>query len=102
MRRFSFAIGILAMAIGSVPACTDEADVEDGIDDAFPDGKADGGIDEGSPEALGPTQLHQLQALTRDRPERAGAVRIGTSGRYVTELPMRTNDVVLVTIDPAR
>jgi len=59
-------------------------------------------LEMGSPEALGPTQLHQLQALTRDRPERADAVRIGTSGRYVTELPMRTNDVVLVTIDPAR
>lgn len=40
------------MALGTLPACV-EAEVEDGETDAFPDGKADGGIDEGSPEALG-------------------------------------------------
>jgi phosphatidylserine/phosphatidylglycerophosphate/cardiolipin synthase-like enzyme len=35
-----------------VPGCMD-AEVEDGVDDAFPSGKADGGFDEGSPEAIG-------------------------------------------------
>jgi cardiolipin hydrolase len=49
------------MAVVTVPACTDDAEIEDGIDDAFPSGKADGGIDEGSPEALG------VLALVNDR-----------------------------------
>jgi phosphatidylserine/phosphatidylglycerophosphate/cardiolipin synthase-like enzyme len=87
MRRFSFVIGFLAMAIGSVPACTDEAEVEDGIDDAFPDGKADGGIEEGSPEALG------VLALVNDRSLGASGLKTaaGVTTRVATNITTHRN-----------
>jgi phosphatidylserine/phosphatidylglycerophosphate/cardiolipin synthase-like enzyme len=46
-------IALLANAFVALPGCTAEDEIEDGETDAFPDGKADGGIDEGTPEALG-------------------------------------------------
>lgn len=45
--------GLLALCGLTFTACIDEDTIEDGQGDAFPNGKADGGIDEGSPEALG-------------------------------------------------
>ena len=43
-------LSILALA---APSCVQDADIEDGVDDSFPSGKADGGIDDDSPEAVG-------------------------------------------------
>jgi xylan 1,4-beta-xylosidase len=55
-------------------------------------------IDMGSPNALTPDQLAQLQALTRDLPETEKSVRIGKDGRFSLNLPMHSNDIVLVTL----
>lgn len=55
-------------------------------------------LEMGSPDRLSPAQLAELQALTRDLPEER-AVRIGADGRYALDVPMRTNDVVLATLD---
>ena len=57
-------------------------------------------IDLGLPNALTPQQVAQLQALTQDRPERDEIVRVGPSGRYVASTALRSNDVVLVTLEP--
>ncbi|PZR33277.1 beta-xylosidase [Caulobacter segnis] len=57
-------------------------------------------IDLGLPNALTPRQVAKLQALTEDRPERDEIVRVGPSGRYVASTPLRSNDVVLVTLEP--
>jgi phosphatidylserine/phosphatidylglycerophosphate/cardiolipin synthase-like enzyme len=62
---------ILAAALlTAVPACVD-SEVEDGINDPFPSGKADGGIDEGSPEALG------VLRLVNDPAETAATLKSG-------------------------
>ncbi len=55
-------------------------------------------IEMGAPKNLSPTQLEQLKRLTRDLPERDQVVEVGTDGSYEFSLPMRTNDVVLVTL----
>ncbi len=54
---------MFSVALGTLPACVD-AEVEDGENDVFPDGKADGGMDEGSPEALGVLALVNDAAMT--------------------------------------
>jgi phosphatidylserine/phosphatidylglycerophosphate/cardiolipin synthase-like enzyme len=48
-----------------------DPEVEDGVDDAFPSGKADGGIDEGSPEAIG------VLRLVNDPKETAATLKSG-------------------------
>lgn len=50
----------------------------------------------GLPTNLTPGQIAQLQRLTRDRPETSATVRIGGNGRFDRQIPLRTNDVVLV------
>jgi xylan 1,4-beta-xylosidase len=57
-------------------------------------------IDMGSPATLSAPQLAQLQALTTDRPEEDRAVRVGSDGALFLPVPLRTNDVVLVTLTP--
>jgi xylan 1,4-beta-xylosidase len=52
------------------------------------------------PERLSAAQLRRLKALTADRPEQARVVRVGASRSVTVSLPMRTNDVVLVTLEP--
>ena len=59
-------------------------------------------IDMGMPDSLSPAQLGKLQALTRDLPERDSIVRVGADGRLAVRLAMRSNDVVLVTLDPVK
>jgi xylan 1,4-beta-xylosidase len=59
-------------------------------------------IDMGMPDSLSPAQLGKLQALTRDLPERDSVVRVGADGRLAVRLAMRSNDVVLVTLDPVK
>lgn len=58
-------------------------------------------LEMGSPKDLTPAQLAELQALTRDLPEAARNVRIGSDGRFSMTIPMRTNDVVLLRMEPA-
>jgi xylan 1,4-beta-xylosidase len=58
-------------------------------------------LEMGSPSSLTAAQIGELQGLTADRPERSEVVRIGRDGSYTLRLPMRTNDVVLATLEPA-
>jgi xylan 1,4-beta-xylosidase len=51
------------------------------------------------PDKLTPQQLDKLTALTKDAPETEREVSIGKSGAYSLTVPMRSNDVVLVTLE---
>ena len=55
----------------------------------------------GKPGNLSAEQLAKLQALTTDKPERERTVRVGRDGRHRETVPMRSHDVVLVTLEPA-
>jgi xylan 1,4-beta-xylosidase len=55
----------------------------------------------GSPASLSPEQTRDLQALTTDKPETDRKVTIGAKGDFNLDLPMRENDLVLVTLEPA-
>jgi len=57
-------------------------------------------IEMGMPAKLTPAQLGQLTELTKDAPETERVVSIGKSGSFAVKLPMRSNDVVLVTLEP--
>lgn len=59
-------------------------------------------IDLGMPKTLTAAQLRQLQGLTRDLPEIDKVVRVGTRGSFAYRLPLATNDLALVTLEPAR
>jgi xylan 1,4-beta-xylosidase len=54
----------------------------------------------GAPASLSDGQLDRLHDLTRDAPETDRRIRVGLSGEYTFEVPMRSNDVVLVTLTP--
>jgi xylan 1,4-beta-xylosidase len=54
----------------------------------------------GSPKALSPEQIEQLNAASRDAPESERLVSIGKSGAFKLSVPMRSNDIVLVTLEP--
>jgi len=56
----------------------------------------------GMPDSLSPAQLAKLRALTRDLPEKDNIVRVGADGRLATRIAMRSNDIVLVTLDPVK
>ena len=55
-------------------------------------------IDMGAPTSLTPPQLESLRRITRDLPESDRVVRVGSGGFYNFSLPMRSNDVLLVTL----
>ena len=57
-------------------------------------------IEMGSPDALTASQLAHLNELTRDVPETERVVTVGASWSYQVTVPMRSNDVVLVTFEP--
>jgi xylan 1,4-beta-xylosidase len=57
-------------------------------------------IDLKLPNALTPAQVAQQHALTRDAPEGDRTVVIGKNGRFEATVPLNTNDVVLVTLEP--
>ncbi|MHA6720497.1 GH39 family glycosyl hydrolase [Sphingomonas sp. RS6] len=59
-------------------------------------------IDMGLPKSLTSAQVDALQALTRDTPEVDKTVTIGASGALQYRLPLATNDIALVTLDPAK
>lgn len=79
MLRCASLIGMLTTIVCSVPACTAVDEVEDGADDAFPNGKADGGVDEGSPEALGVLALVNDKTMTASKLKAAAGVTIRVS-----------------------
>jgi xylan 1,4-beta-xylosidase len=56
-------------------------------------------IEMGKPAQLSTAQVQKLQSLTRDLPERDAVARV-TPGGYSLTLPMRTHDVLLVTLEP--
>ena len=58
-------------------------------------------IDMGRPDALDPAQLSKLRALTRDLPVIDRTVRVDAADRFDLDLPMQSNDVVLVKLTPA-
>ncbi|HSW05981.1 GH39 family glycosyl hydrolase [Aquabacterium sp.] len=55
----------------------------------------------GSPASLDAAQQRRLHALTTDKAEIDRRVRVGPSGLLSVNLPMRSNDVVLVTVERA-
>jgi xylan 1,4-beta-xylosidase len=57
-------------------------------------------LEMGSPDALNDSQLKRLHALTADKPEIQRVQRTDRQGRLTMALPMRSNDVVLVTFEP--
>ena len=54
----------------------------------------------GSPKDLTPAQIARLNSLTRDLPEQSFAAKASSAGELTAHVPMHTNDVVVVTIDP--
>jgi xylan 1,4-beta-xylosidase len=56
----------------------------------------------GAPDALSADQLTKLGALTRDAPQIDRRVTVGSGGEYTLEIPMRSNDVVLVVLASER
>jgi xylan 1,4-beta-xylosidase len=58
-------------------------------------------LEMGSPQKLSPAQLASLQQLTRDLPESRRVVTV-RSGTFSAMIPMRTNDVVLAQLSPAK
>ncbi len=57
-------------------------------------------LEMGAPDKLSPAQVEQLGALTSDAPETDRVVSVGKSGTFSFKVPMRSNDVVLVTLEP--
>jgi xylan 1,4-beta-xylosidase len=57
-------------------------------------------LEMGSPKSLDPQQLRKLQALTADRPEVERVLHVGADGALRWNLPMRSNDVALLTLVP--
>jgi xylan 1,4-beta-xylosidase len=55
----------------------------------------------GAPKTLTPAQVDQLHALTKDAPETDRVVRIGKDGAFTLTVPMRSNDIALVTLTRA-
>ena len=53
----------------------------------------------GSPASLSPEQVRDLNAMTTDKPEIDREVTIGATGDFSLDLPMRQNDLVLVTLE---
>ena len=56
-------------------------------------------LEMGSPTTLSAAQLGRLSELTRDIPE-TKTVRTGKDGSFTAEVPMHSNDVVLVVLAP--
>ncbi|WP_082580313.1 beta-xylosidase [Pelomonas sp. Root1444] len=59
-------------------------------------------LEMGSPINLDAAQLAKLQSLTRDLPEVKRTVNIGKDGLLNFTVPMRSNDVTLLTLDPIK
>lgn len=57
-------------------------------------------IDMGLPSELSADQLSQLREATTDRPESSRLFEVGSNGHVDVVIPMRSNDIVLVTLEP--
>lgn len=57
-------------------------------------------IDMGMPKSLDRLQIDRLQKATADLPEQKRVVRVGAAGTLEVRVPMRSNDVALLTLDP--
>ncbi|MFL6734831.1 MAG: GH39 family glycosyl hydrolase [Sphingomicrobium sp.] len=57
-------------------------------------------LEMGSPKNLTPAQLQQLMAKAEDRPEVRKAVKVPASGTWDVNLPIRSNDVLLIELVP--
>jgi xylan 1,4-beta-xylosidase len=57
-------------------------------------------LEMGSPRNLSEPQLRALQALTTDKPEVDRTVHVGRDGHLQWTLPMRSDDIALVTLAP--
>ncbi|MGA8312021.1 MAG: hypothetical protein WB755_18450 [Terriglobales bacterium] len=53
----------------------------------------------GVPKDLRPAQLDHLRIFTLDLPEADRLVEVGSDASYEFSLPMRSNDVVLMTLE---
>lgn len=58
-------------------------------------------IELGAPDTLTPAQIEKMQALTTDAPETDRKVTVGSNGTVSLSVPMSSNDVVLVKVQPA-
>jgi xylan 1,4-beta-xylosidase len=58
-------------------------------------------LEMGSPKDLSAEQLKTLQDLTTDKPEANKLVKVGKDGKLLWKLSMRSNDIALVTLEPA-
>ncbi len=59
-------------------------------------------LEMGAPKDLNAEQLAKLQALTSDKPEVNRVVKVGQRGTLQWKLPMRSNDITLVTLEPVK
>lgn len=57
-------------------------------------------LEMGAPKDLSAAQLAKLHELTQDRPEVDRVVKVGKAGTLQWKLPMRSNDIALVTLEP--
>ncbi|MGD0893539.1 MAG: beta-xylosidase [Terracidiphilus sp.] len=58
-------------------------------------------LEMGAPQNLSAAQVAHLNELTGDVPEKDEAVRSGRDGNLELTIPMNSNDVLLVTLEPA-
>jgi xylan 1,4-beta-xylosidase len=56
-------------------------------------------IEMGAPQSLTPAQIDKLNALTKDMPEADRVINVGNKGSFDITVPMRSNDIVLVTLE---
>jgi len=59
-------------------------------------------LEMGAPKDLSAEQLAKLQSLTRDLPEVKRTVNVGTNGLFKFTVPMRSNDITLLTLEPVK
>jgi endoglucanase len=55
-------------------------------------------LEMGAPASLSDSDLKKLRDMTRDAPQTDRRISVASSGEYTVEIPMRSNDVVLVTL----
>jgi xylan 1,4-beta-xylosidase len=56
-------------------------------------------LEMGAPASLSETQVQQMHALTRDAAESERVISVRSSGRFSVDVPMHSNDIVLVTLE---
>jgi xylan 1,4-beta-xylosidase len=59
-------------------------------------------LEMGSPKQLDAAQLARLQSLTQDLPEVKRTVNVGKNGLLNFTVPMRSNDITLLTLAPVK